>query len=520
MKRFVSVMLALAMTLTMSACGGGSGSGGAASSGGGSAAPSGETAGYQDTIVWCPRLDFITQDIHHTPSMVTKGTYTWVYDQLIGVDAQTGELVPVLCTEWEQIEGKKWKFTIREGIKFHNGDDLDAEDVKFSYEIAQDGNSAVRVNNIESMECPDPHTLIINTKTVDMDLLYKLTAPEVSILSKDAFDKLPEEEAIKIGTGAYKYGEWKQGEYIEFIANHDYWNGDPITERIVLRYIPEASARTIALQSGEVDLIQEPATTDFANIQADDNLILKQYGGGMVPFIIMNTAVEPFNKLEVRQAVASALNMEEMRQAVYQNFCIPLNNVMRTDNPYYAEVESFEHDLDKAKELLAEAGYADGFSTVILTDSQSVSVAQATIVQAQLQKIGIKVDIQNAESAAFNAAIAPGSATPAPMITCGFSGYTYGPDAALRVNFHSEGSQNYGNFHDDYVDEMLDKALAETDDATRRQMYAELQQYLVDQAVYIPVCEEMNNVAMKKEIVGFRNPNGVIYDLRFVGIPE
>lgn len=516
MKRIILAILTLTMVLTMASCGGSTSSSDSSSV---DASSSGGLAGYQDTIVWCPRLDFITQDIHHTPSMVTKGAYTWVYDQLIGVDTETAELIPVLCTAWEQVEPKKWKFVIREGIKFHNGDDLDAEDIKFSYEIASEGNSAVRVDNIESMECPDPYTLIINTKTVDMDLLYKLTAPEVSILSKEAFETLPEEEAIKIGTGAYKYGEWKQGEFIEFVANHDYWNGDPVTERIVLRYIPEAAARTIALQSGEVDLIQEPATTDFSNIQADDSLILKQYGGGMVPFIILNTAVEPFNILEVRQAVACALNMEEMRKAVYQDYCIPLNNVMRTDNPYYAEVESFEHDLNRAKELLTQAGYADGFSTVILTDSQSVSVAQATIVQAQLAKIGIEVEIQNAESAAFNTAIAPGSAAPAPMITCGFSGYTYGPDAALRVNFHSKGSQNYGNLHDDYVDEMLDKALSETDEATRKNMYAELEQYLVNQAVYIPVCEEMNNVAMKKEIEGFRKPNGVIYDLRFIGIP-
>ena len=128
MKRIILAILTLTMVLTMASCGGSTSSSDSSSV---DASSSGGLAGYQDTIVWCPRLDFITQDIHHTPSMVTKGAYTWVYDQLIGVDTETAELIPVLCTAWEQVEPKKWKFVIREGIKFHNGDDLDAEDKIF-----------------------------------------------------------------------------------------------------------------------------------------------------------------------------------------------------------------------------------------------------------------------------------------------------------------------------------------------------------------------------------------------------
>lgn len=340
MKKWLSRLLSLSLLLSLTACSSPApGQSGSGSNGGGAAGK--EPTGYQETIVWCPRLDFMTQDIHHTPSMVTKATYLWVYNQLVEFDPVTEQIIPVLCTSWEQLSDTQWKFHLRDDVYFHNGDKFSAEDVKFSYEIANQGNSAVRVEGIESMEVLDEQTIVINLKSCDMDFLYKITAPEVSILSKKAFDTMPEEEAIKIGTGAYKYGEWVQGDHVEFLANHDYWNGAPKTERIVLRYIPEPSARTIALQTGEVDLIQEPPATDLAAIAEDSNLRLEQYPGSTVSYLFLNCSVAPFDNQLVREAVAHAINFEEIRQAVYLGNCLELNNVMHSSNEFYSDVESY-----------------------------------------------------------------------------------------------------------------------------------------------------------------------------------
>lgn len=524
MKRTMSLMLSLAMLLSLAACGsskpGGSSTPAASTSTPDvSSSSSAEVTGYQETLVWCPRLNFMTQDIHHTPSMVTKSTYLWVYNQLVEYDPIAEEIVPVLCTSWEQISDTQWKFNLRDDVYFHNGDKFTAEDVKFSYEMASDGNSAVRVSGIESMDVIDEKTIVLNLKSCDMDILYKLTAPEVSILSKKAFETMPAEEAIKIGTGAYKYGEWKQGESVEFLANHDYWNGAPKTERILLRYIPEAASRTIALQSGEVDIIQEPAVTDFANISSDPNLRLEQYSGSSVCYTFINCAVAPFDNPLVREAVAHALNFEEIRQAVFLDNCIEINNVMHPSNEFYSDVESYDFDIEKAKELLAEAGYPNGFSTFIAVDEGTVDNGVATIMQSQLKKVGIDLEVKTMDATAYNALIAPSSEEKVPMGVVHFSGYTYGADSALRSNFHSEGPQNYSNFFDPYVDDLLDRAVAETDKDTRKQMYAEVEQYLVDQAMWFPVCVELNVIGMKKDVEGFIQPNGVVMDLRGVYLP-
>ncbi len=513
--RALCCVLALAL---LSGCSSSGKNAGSSSKGGTSSAPpSGEPTGYQDTIVYCPKLDFITQDMHRTVSMVTKSAYLWVYNTLVELDVATQQIVPALATDWEQTSDTQWKFTLREGVKFHNGDPFTAEDVKFSYEIGNQGNSATRVEGIQSMEVVDEHTILINLKSPDMDFLYRITAPEVSMLSKHAYDTMAAEEAVKIGTGPYMYDKWEQGDFISFNANHDYWGGAPKTEHLILRYIPEASARLIALQTGEVDIIQEPATIDLNYVAEDPNLRLEQYPSSTVRYLSLNQAKAPFDNEKVRQAIAHAINFDEIHAAVYQGNCTALNNVMHSDNAYYSEVEGFNYDVEKAKQLLAEAGYPSGFSTTVLTTNAANDTAIATLLQAQLGKVGIKVECVTAESAAFSNAIAPGGTTD--MMVSGYSGYTYGPDAALRTYWYSSAPLNYSNNKDSYVDEMLDQAVAEKDDAARKQMYAELERYLTNKAAFVPIAIELNNLGMKKGVEGMVPPNGAIVDLRNVYIP-
>ena len=516
----LSLVLCFALAMTMLAgCQSGTPSGNASTpSGGSSSAPSGEPAGYQDTIVYCPKLDFITQDMHHTVSNVTKSAYVWVYNTLVEVDVETQTIVPALATSWDQVSDTQWKFVLREGVKFHNGDAFTAEDVKFSFEIANQGNSATRVSGIESMEVVGEYEILINLKAADMDFLYRITAPEVSMLSKNAYDTLAPEEAVKIGTGPYMYGDWQQGDYVNFHAFHEYWGGAPKTENLVLRYIPEASARLIALQTGEVDIIQDPNTIDLNYVAQDPNLRLEQFPSSTVRYLALNQNKAPFDNELVRQAVAHAVNYDEILAAVYQGNATALHNVMHSDNAFYAEVEGFDYDLEKAKELLTQAGYPNGFDTTVLTTNAANDTAIATLLQDQLSKIGIKVTCSTAESAAFSSAIAPGGTYD--MMVSGYSGFTYGPDAALRTFWYSTAPLNYTNNKDADVDEKLDTAVAEKDESVRKAIYAELEQYLTSKASFLPLAIELNNLGMKAGVEGIVPPNGAIIDLRNVFIPK
>jgi len=520
-KRTSVLQRALCLALTLVFLGGCSPSNGNSGSGSGSgtnpAGSGGEPTGYQDTIIYCPKLDFITQDMHNTVSNVTKSAYLWVYNTLVELDVATQEIAPALATSWEQTSDTQWKFILREGVKFHNGNSFTAEDVKFSFEIANQGNSATRVNGIESMEVVDEYTILINLKATDMDFLYRITAPEVSILSKNAYDTMEAKEAVKIGTGPYMYGDWEPGDYISFHAFHDYWGGAPKTEHLILRYIPEASARLIALQTGEVDIIQDPSTTDLKYVAENTDLRLEQYPSSTVRYLSLNQAKAPFDNELVRQAIAHAINYDEILTAVYQGNATSLNNVMHSDNAYYSEVEGFDYNVEKAKQLLADAGYPNGFSTTILTTNAANDTAIATLLQSQLAKIGITVDCTTAESAAFSSAIAPGGTYD--MMVSGYSGYTYGPDAALRTFWYSSAPLNYTNNNDPYVDELLDRAVAENDEATRQELYAELENYITNKAAFLPIAIELNNLGMKKAVEGMVPPNGAIVDLRNICIP-
>ena len=351
-----------------------------------------------------------------------------------------------------------------------------------------------------------------------MDFLYKLTDQALSILSHEAYETMPKEEAVQMGTGSYKYEEWKQGEYVSVIANDNFWGEKPKTRRIVVRNIPEAAARLIALQTGEVDIIQGPNSTDLNYIAEDPNLKLEQYPSSTIRYIDMNMTSSPFDNQLVRQAVAYGTNREEFIAAVYLGNAASVLNVMHPDNPFFHDVAGYSYDPEKAKELLAQAGYPDGFSATMITTQAANDVSICTLFQAQMSKIGIQIEIQSMESAAFNKAIAPGGTYQ--IMISGYSGYTFGPDSALRTPFHSSGRLNYGNVKDDYIDKTLDEAVSINDVVQRQKIYAELEEYITNLASFYPVAVEMTDLGMNKDVEGMGLPNGAILDFRTIYIPQ
>ncbi|MEM5780703.1 MAG: ABC transporter substrate-binding protein [Lawsonibacter sp.] len=507
--RALCCVLALAL---LSGCSSSGKNAGSSSKGGNSSAPpSGEPTGYQDTIVYCPKLDFITQDMHHTVSMVTKSAYLWVYNTLVELDVATQQIVPALATDWEQTSDTQWKFTLREGVKFHNGDPFTAEDVKFSYEIGNQGNSATRVEGIQSMEVVDEHTILINLKSPDMDFLYRITAPEVSMLSKHAYDTMAAEEAVKIGTGPYMYDKWEQGDFISFNANHDYWGGAPKTEHLILRYIPEASARLIALQTGEVDIIQEPATIDLNYVAEDPNLRLEQYPSSTVRYLSLNQAKAPFDNEKVRQAIAHAINFDEIHAAVYQGNCTALNNVMHSDNAYYSEVEGFNYDVEKAKQLLAEAGYpnGEGFPTVhYAINTASFHKPVAEYVQQAWKELGVTVSVDVVEWASF-----------LPMRRAGDyeisrNGWLldYNDPSNIMETVYSSNGNNDAQYNNPEYDEFMDKAAREADPKTRFDYLHQAVDVLMEDMGVIPVAFYGQPYLQNTNIVGsWYAPNGFWY---------
>lgn len=465
---------------------------------------------YQKTITIAPSLDFTGMDVQGDSGGTAKSVYLMVFDALVMYDTMSSQYVPGLAESWAQLSNTTWEFKLREGVQFHDGTDFTANDVKFTIDRGKTmGASSSKYASIDSVAVVDTYTVQIELSAPDNDLIYKLCEPNTVILSANAFSTMSEEEANQIGTGAYKYNEWVQGDYLSLVRNEAYWGGVKNTEEIVIRYIPEASSRLIALQTGEIDYCVDPPAIDLHYVAEDSSLQLWQIPSSNIRHIFMNMNVEPFTNKQVRQAVAHALNREDLVALVYEGNATPAYNIMHPTSEFYVNVPYYEFNLEKAKSLLAEAGYPNGFETTIFSSSGTVQKAVDSVVQAQLAEIGIKVEIQALETATFNAGVAPGGTYP--MAVDGWGGHVVGPDNALRSPFHSGGSINRSNIKDEHVDNLIDTALSTSDYDARSNMYQEIQEYIMDLANWIPLAVEQINVGVKATIEGFELPHGLFH---------
>lgn len=477
-------------------------------------------ATYQETITIGINADMNKRDLQNTSSVIDRANGKLAMDTLVQYDSEKKEIVADLATEWTQLDETTWQFKLREGVKFHDGTDFDAEDVVFTFTRGKDqANSKSKLNTIDTIEVVDPLTINLKLTTADPDILYKLCDMVSVIYSKEAFDTMSEEEAVTIGTGPFKYDEWVQGSHASFVAFDDCWEGAPKTKNIVMKYIPEAPARLIALQTGEIDVALEPPATDYHYVEEDPNLTLYQMNGTNLRYVWLNVNVKPFDNKLVRQAVSYALDREEVIAIVYSGNATACANVMHPDNEFFsADATKYELNLEKAKELLAEAGYPNGFDCTIYCTTGNTQKAVATVVQSQLAKIGINVTIDAQESATFSEGVKHGGSYD--MAVDGWGGYAAGVDAAVRPVFHSTGATNRCNIEDAKVDELIDAGLAAPDSAARMQVYAELEDYLMEEAVWVPFAVERINVATKSALEGWTLPHGTTENYRYLFIAE
>ena len=169
-------------------------------------------------------------DVQNTPSIVTKSIYYLVYNTLVERDVASNDIIPALAESWTMDSPTELVFNLRQGVKFHDGSDFTAEDVKFTYEKALESTgSKAKLASLDSIETDGDYVVKIKLNKVNMDFLDLLTDPSLSIMSKKAFETLGDEEGIMQGTGPYKYVEWNQGVYLDLTANEDYWGGAPAT---------------------------------------------------------------------------------------------------------------------------------------------------------------------------------------------------------------------------------------------------------------------------------------------------
>lgn len=434
------------------------------------------------------------------------GTYrvtTQIFDRLVSLDHEMN-LIPGLAESWEVENDTTTIFHLRKGVKFHNGEEMTSEDVKYSLErcIAASG---VNYNYliIDEIQIIDDYTIKIITKEPFNALLYRLTLDAASIISKKA-DTSPEEfNKHPIGAGPFKFVSWEMGGDVVLEANQDYYKGAPKIEKLIFRQIPEALNRSIGLETGEIDLAYDLAITDLEMLKNNEDITVKNVPSTTVWYLGFNVQKEPLDNTLVRQAVAYGLNTQDVIDIVYNGVASPTHNTMLTPGLFGYEPDTIQYDynVDKAKEILAEAGYPNGFSTTLWCSDSQVMRDIAVVVQEQLRMIGITAEIKTVEAGNYYAATGAGEQD---MFI--LSKTSIDPDSMLRAMYHTDAFGLSGNrsfWAAAEVDEKLNQASVTTDQEEAKKLYKEVQTIVAEQLPLIPILIENLNAGMQSDVKGF-----------------
>ncbi len=333
---------------------------------------------------------------------VSEVTWMNIYEGLTRFDEQ-GKIQPALAESWTQEGNKVFTFKLRKGVKFHDGSDLTAADVKFTFErnvSAKSTNKRKRVfANMVSIETPDPLTVKITLKTPSALLPFFLAEATAAVLSPKTAEK---DGTNPVGTGPYKFVSWTRGDSLKLERFADYTGPiKPTIQRATIRFINDENAQIAALQAGDVDYVPVVGAVESVDgFKGDDRF---QILAGMtqgVMFLGLNNKQAPFTDLKIRQALYHALDRQAVNLGTHNGYGKPMGAQMTPLNPYWIDTSNiYKHDMAAAKKLLAEAGKPGGFEANLKILPIPSTRRAAEIIASQLAEVGVKVRIEVLETA-------------------------------------------------------------------------------------------------------------------------
>ncbi|HTQ33805.1 MAG TPA: ABC transporter substrate-binding protein [Stellaceae bacterium] len=398
---------------------------------------------------------------------------------------------PCLAESWTATaDGTSYNFVLRKDVKFHNGDPVTAEDVKFSFERYKGAAHELMKKQVASIETPDPQhvTFKLNKPWPDFLTFYSSASGAGWIVPKKYVEKVGD-EAFKnapIGAGPYKFVSFKPGVELVLEAFDGYWRKPPAVKRLVMKMIPDETTRLAALKQGEIDIAYSIRGELAEELQKTKGLSLKPVvlqGPNWLYFPEQWDPKSPWSKLQVRQAVNLAIDREGMSKALFLGYCKVTNNaVVPYTFEYYWQPPAAEYNPAKAKKLLAEAGYPNGFDAGLMyCDSSYANMAEVSV--DNLAAIGITLKLQPVERAGFFAGYS--SKKYAKGVIQGASA-AFGNAATRMASFIVKGGAfSYGSYPD--IDELYPQQADENDHKKRAELLDKMQQLVSEKAMYAPI---------------------------------
>lgn len=475
MKRSLSLLLAFVMMLTLLVgCG-------SKTEGNGNS-----EAAEKDTLVIAVDEDISGLD-PFAQNTSLQNTYTiLMYDSLLALDPKTGEIIPGLAESYDIISATEYVFHLRSGVKFHNGEDLKASDVKFSLErAAASTGMASKVSQIERIEVEDDYTVRIFLNVPSTTILNNLAFCGTSIMCEE-WCNANKDSFKHNGTGPYIFREWNSGDSFIVDRNENYWGEKGAMKTLKFVVMSEANSRTIALETGEIDINAMPAAVDINRFENNPDIAVYSVPSTQVYYFSMNNKMGPTSDVNVRKAIACAINKQDMISVAQEGRGVPMTTIVGAGQQYSdTSTPGYEYNLEKAKEYLVAAGYPDGFDLTISCRAGG-SLTNAEVVQAQLGQIGINVKIDQMEGAAY---IDLAMSEKMQSTCASWQPATSDADNPLRNLLYSQSkaSSNDSLYNNPAYDAVLDEALQETDPAKAQKLYSEAQKFIYDDVPLIPL---------------------------------
>lgn len=416
-------------------------------------------------------------------------------------------IVPWLAESWEQSEdGLTWTFNLREGVTFSNGEEMTAEDVKFSFDRLLDpeiaSGNAFRVGGEGTeIEVIDDYTVAITTTSVNATLPLSLGSNKsTGIISADSVEE-DGTISVPIGTGPFVIAEVEGTSRLRLEKNDSYWQeGLPYLDAVEITPITDDATRELALQGGEQDWIFTIAPQNLQALQDDPDVVVETASRLSYDYFGLNLNREPFDDVRVRQAIAYAIDRQVICDFAFFGLCEPIHGPTASGSPWYFPYAPYDRDLDRARDLLEEAGYGDGFTMQMMPAiGFEETIRGSQIVQQQLAEIGITVEIDAVE---FSEWLERQAAGEFDAFMLSWLGLTDATDY-FYLQHRTGQTFNFTGYSNPEFDELVDKGLTLDSFDERYEVYQQANKILVDDAPYIYMYAKQEVKAWAPYVMGY-----------------
>ena len=502
-KQLLSGVMALLLSASLCACGGSKTAEGTSEAAGESSEAETSNTLSEGTpvpggsVVYGMTQDLASLDPHVDTDAGTRDVVFNLYEGLVKPTSDGG-FIPAVASDYIiSDDAKTYTFTLRDGITFHDGTPVTIEDVKYSIDRYAEiqGESSAFSSLVDSVEVQDDKTLVVNLKESYSEFLPMMTIAIIPQSNEDPAGN-------PIGTGPFKYVSYTPGQNLELEKYDGYWQeGVPSLDSVEFKFIADVDTAFVELQAGTIDILKYLTSAQAETLGDDYNIV--QGSMNLVHAMYLNSAYEPLSKTEVRQALCYAVDRDAINNFIFggKSHIIGAHMIPAMSKYYEPEAETvYSYDPEKAKELLADAGYADGFDLEItVPSSYSQHVDSAQIIADELSQVGINVTLNQVEWSTWLQDVYKGGNFQATVI--GFDG-TLAPSDWLK-KYVTDDAKNFMHYSNTEYDDVFNTAYTTVDDDVKVENYKKAQMILAEDAAAVYIEDPANLVAVSKKFGGY-----------------